>query len=472
MSTKLSHKSYLQMVKQFNDLLKKHKINKAEYIKPVTDILYYNPDDVVEGNKNIDNLICPICYNILKDPISCNYTEKSHTFCKVCILKSLKINDKCPLCKQTFEFVTNKKVKELLQKLKFKCKYAEEGCQRILDYPFYFIHLDKCEFKEALYECQVEKYSYAKKVLQKCKYEGTFKKLMKHFKNCALLKYKCLFCNNDIFQINFREHFSSYCKILIIFKEDFTYIGQHNDYYNSEGYGKHIVHNDWKYEGEFKNGVASGFGIMYSNNKKEYQGDWKNGRRGGIGQEFDDDDKLKYQGEYKENRKHGIGIQFGENYIYEGEWKNDKIEGYGISIYKNKDLQKYEGEWKNDVFEGYGILYYTDGSIFNGEFKNNLSNGFGIKYSHNEEYYIGKFKDDLYDGYGKIYYFNSKIKIKGVFKKHFLEGYGIEYLPNGDTIEGYWKKGKLNGVTFLYTSKGEKYIKYYVDNDEIFSEKI
>ena len=90
----------------------------------------------------------------------------------------------------------------------------------------------------------------------------------------------------------------------------------------------------------------------------------------------------------------------------------------------------------------------------------------------NQEYYIGQFKNNVYDGQGKIFYFDSKNEIKGKFKNHLLEGYAIQYLYNGDIIEGYCKNGKLNEVAFLYSSKGEKYIKYYVNDDEIFSEKI
>ena len=474
MKKKLTHKSYLQMVKEFNDLLKEHNINKSEYIKPASNILYYNVDDVVEGNENIDILICPICYNIIKDPISCNSTEKSHSFCKVCILKSLKINDKCPICKQTFEYATNKKIKELLKKLKFKCKYAEEGCHRILDYQFYFIHLDKCEFKEALYECQVEKYNYDKKILQKCNYEGTFIKLMKHFKNCAFLKYKCLWCNNNIFQINFKEHFSSSCKILIDFEEDYTYTGQHDAWFNQRGFGKKIYKDGEKYEGEFKDNKANGFGIFYREDGKVYKGEWKNGLAEGIGL-ISHGGQSEYQGEFKDGYKHGIGIHFYKNFKYEGEFKNSICDGYGITLFTNDKFQKYEGEWKNDEFEGYGILYYTDGSIYNGEFKKSKLCGFGIKNKCNKEYYIGQFKNDFYDGYGKVYLSDSKKKIKeikGKFKNNVLEGYAIEYFSNGNIIEGYWKNGRLNGVAFLYTAKGEKYIKYYVNDEEIFSEKI
>ena len=66
----------------------------------------------------------------------------------------------------------------------------------------------------------------------------------------------------------------------------------------------------------------------------------------------------------------------------------------------------------------------------------------------------------------------TKRKIKGSFKKDVPEGFGIEYLSNGDTIEGYWKNGKLDEFAFLYTIKGETFIKYYVEDNEIFSTKI
>ena len=474
MSKKLTHKSYLQMVKEFNDLLKKHKIDKSKYILPSSNILDYNVNDVVEGKEYIDILICPICYNILKDPISCNFTEKSHSFCRNCIIQCLKLNNKCPMCKQTFEFATNKKIKELLPKLKFKCKYAEEGCQRILDYSYYFFHLEKCEFKENLYICQVKKYNYRSREFQKCNYEGTFQKMMKHFKTCALLKYKCLFCNNNFFQINFKEHFSSDCKILYRVEGDLIYIGQHDDNLNKKGIGKMLDKDDKTliYKGEFKANSYCGFGIYYMHNGLVYEGEWKNGTPEGFGQ-LTYNGNLKYKGEFKNGKKNGIGLEIYVNAIYEGEFKNNSSEGYGIAIYiDNGEIQRYEGEWKVGLHDGYGITYYKDGSIYNGEFKDGSRNGFGIYYVNNKEYYVGQFKDDLYEGYGKIYYFDSKRKFKGSFKKGVLEGFGIEYLSNGDTIEGYWKNGKLDEFAFLYTIKGETFIKYYVEDNEIFSTKI
>ena len=485
MSKKLSNKYNLQINQELNNLLKKHNIDKAEYIRSVPNVLFYNIDDVVEGNKYIDKLICPICYNILNEPISCNSTKTSHTFCKECIQKSLEINDKCPMCKQKFESETNKKIEKLLQKLKFKCKFAEEGCSKILPYSIYFYHLNKCGYRDILYECQVGKYNYKKKIMEKCRYKGTCKKVIKHFKKCAFLENKCLFCHKNFFQINFLKHFSSSCQIRIIFNEDSTALGEHDDNGDIQGLCRCFLNDGEIYEGEVKEEGPNGFGIYYFENGQIFQGEWKNNKREGYGILLDND-KLIYQGEYKNNLKDGIGkekIALGE---YEGEYKNDKMEGYGIFHFNNlveleecEDINnfygysiKYEGEWKNNNIDGYGIMYFSSGSFYNGEWKNGSFHGFGIIYIKDKEYYIGQHEYGNYEGYGIIYYYESKIKIKGIFKDGVLEGYGIRYDSNGDIIEGYWENGKLNGIAFLHKPNCEKYINYYEKNEKIFSEKI
>ena len=294
-------------------------------------------EDVVEGNKNIDNLICPICYNIVKDPISCNSTKKSHSFYQECIEKSLEINDKCPICKQTFESEINKKIVKLLQKLKFKCKYAEEGCPKILDYSMYFKHIDKCGFRELLYECQVGKYNYEKKLLKKCGYKGTFKKVIKHFKKCAFLEYSCLFCNQKFLQVNLIKHFNSSCKFLIIFDENCTYIGQHDGEYYMKGYGKIFFKEGTIHEGEVNVEGKNGFGISTYSDGTIYKGEWKNDRAEGYGFLYNNGE-LEYKGEFKDDQKDGIGIGINEVGRYEGEWKNDKREGYGICYFDTDNI--------------------------------------------------------------------------------------------------------------------------------------
>ena len=70
-----------------------------KYFKQVT-ISSYITDNVTD-KENIEDLICPICFCILKNPISCSNNKNAHSFCKECIDRYLNENDKdnCPICK-------------------------------------------------------------------------------------------------------------------------------------------------------------------------------------------------------------------------------------------------------------------------------------------------------------------------------------------------------------------------------------
>ena len=64
----------------------------------------------------------------LENPINCS----DHSFCKECIDKYLKENNKCPICKNNFEYKINNDIINLLNKLFFKCKFKSDGCNDIL----------------------------------------------------------------------------------------------------------------------------------------------------------------------------------------------------------------------------------------------------------------------------------------------------------------------------------------------------
>ena len=70
MKKKYGHKKLLniEINQELNTLLKKYNIDKAKFIRPFSNEKFYNPNNVVEGNKYIEKLICPICLDILKNP--------------------------------------------------------------------------------------------------------------------------------------------------------------------------------------------------------------------------------------------------------------------------------------------------------------------------------------------------------------------------------------------------------------------
>ena len=139
---------------------------KNNYIKHLDEVIYYDIDNLIKKDK-IDDLICPICFFILKEPKSCSRRKNSHSFCKECIDKYLSNNDNnCPTCKQNFKYKTRKKIINALNKLSFNCCYKNEGCNAILSYSEYLAHIKNCEIHDNIYECQIKKYNYEKKNLK------------------------------------------------------------------------------------------------------------------------------------------------------------------------------------------------------------------------------------------------------------------------------------------------------------------
>jgi hypothetical protein len=148
-NVKINYKLFQFNFNQFNYLMKKYNINKKEFIISTLDT-YYNRDNIIEKNNNINDLYdlcCPICLNILKNPITCSSKKHSHNFCKNCIDEYLKNHNNCPVCKNIFEYKTNKNIENILSKLLFKCVFSKEGCNKIINYLSYFKHINECKFK-------------------------------------------------------------------------------------------------------------------------------------------------------------------------------------------------------------------------------------------------------------------------------------------------------------------------------------
>ena len=369
---------------QENDLtflLNKYNIDKNKYIVPISDFIYYNIDNIV-NNDNLFDFQCAICLNILKEPKSCSSNKISHSFCKDCIDIYLKENNKCPLCKNIFEYKTNDEIYKLLNTLQFKCLFNKKGCKEIINYYEYFNHIYECKYKNITYECNILKFNYQNKNLGRCNYKGDIKKIENHFKLCAFLKYKCIFCDENILRIKLKEHVENKCKIGIInYENGNKYIGEKKNRIK-EGYGIYYYSNGDKYEGEWKNDKCNGYGILYLLNGNKYEGEWKNDKYNGYG-----------------------SFYMSNGNKYEGELLNNNCNGYGIFYLSNGD--KYEGEWKDNKLEGYGIYYCSNGDKYNGEFKDNKLNGYGIYYYSNGGKYEGEWKNDKPDGYGILYYSNG-----------------------------------------------------------------
>ena len=75
---------------------------------------------------------CPICLNVLFDPVLVTCCD--HSFCSVCISAIDKAREPCPLCgHKKFTFVLDKRLERILNGLKVYCPNRDKGCDWIGD---------------------------------------------------------------------------------------------------------------------------------------------------------------------------------------------------------------------------------------------------------------------------------------------------------------------------------------------------
>jgi hypothetical protein len=151
---------------------------------------------------------------------------------------------------------------------------------------------------------------------------------------------------------------------LIFYTRDHTYEGDFLDSPDNVFHGKGILSflhgpNQYRYEGDFRNGLKAGKGICL----------YRNGSR--------------YEGDYKSNLKEGKGvISYVNGDRYEGDFINDKFEGKGVIYYVNGN--RYEGDFINDKLEGKGVVFRaSDGCYFEKEYKDGVQICEDILLPHN-----------------------------------------------------------------------------------------
>lgn len=105
-----------------------------------------------------------------------------------------------------------------------------------------------------------------------------------------------------------------------------------------------------------------------------YEGEWVNGVRSGWGKQVWVDSAC-YEGIWVDGKAHGRGVyKYPNGALYEGSWKEGKKFGFGRCTYQHGAV--YEGEW-NNVKQGFGKQTYPDGKVFEGYWKANKRHGLG-----------------------------------------------------------------------------------------------
>ena len=80
------------------------------------------------------NFHCPICLNVLKEPVMCRRNQ--HYFCTSCITRHLGNSPTCPTCMEelTVETLTQvpRIVTNCLSELNIRCDYFSRGCREFV----------------------------------------------------------------------------------------------------------------------------------------------------------------------------------------------------------------------------------------------------------------------------------------------------------------------------------------------------
>ena len=156
-----------------------------------------------------------------------------------------------------------------------------------------------------------------------------------------------------------------------------TYLMSCNSIYEGQfsegkccGYGK-FKSTLLKHTGMWNNNQANGDGILEKNGNV-IKCNFINGYANGYGTiNYNNGDF--YEGNIKNNLKYGNGVLITKSGKSVGNF--DNIYFSGTKYYTNSN--KYEGNLINDLRDGLGTLYFSDGRKYSGNFSNNKIKGFG-----------------------------------------------------------------------------------------------
>jgi len=134
-----------------------------------------NPDQTTQKPEELEksllrNLECPVCLEYMTPPIIlCHY---GHSICNSC-RSELEI---CPKCRQPFLQARNYALEDLCYKLKYPCKFQEEGCEGTFSGKYIKEHQTVCH--HGTHPCLLNRVPN-----MECDWSGPFTEFIKHFES-------------------------------------------------------------------------------------------------------------------------------------------------------------------------------------------------------------------------------------------------------------------------------------------------
>lgn len=194
-----------------------------------------------------------------------------------------------------------------------------------------------------------------------------------------------------------------------------------------DGWGKYTYNNGY-YQGFWKNGQKSDFGLYQWNTGDGFSGSWANDKIDGYGT-FRYSNGDQYDGTFVNGQRNGQGIYYSkkDDITYYYEFKDDKI----IKTLNMNATSLSQGCTKGDCQNGFGKFVFSNGDYYTGEFINGKLKKGVYKFS-NGHMYMGEFsQNSKFEGYGFYSYVNE----------------------NSDCYFGYWSNGNRNGLGIGFKDK-------------------
>lgn len=374
-----------------------------------------------------DRYICPICYEVLRNPRQC---KNGHNCCEVCLHQLMMIKKECPICKCVLDDENvgiNILAKSIVDDMVSKCYVEEEG----------WLHEDDA-----------------------CMWTGPLHSREGHISACQFRSpvtcpwdmgegEGCIGCIGQYSRGGLRDHYLQLTQALAAEAMELR-----------------------KKIDSLQGITVSGFSLVQDKHRSgkvetfcgEVRKSDKNIKEGrGFEQVSSNFSRFNhtYIGEYLNDLRHGFGHFKSRSFDYKGMWENGMCHGECLAFFRKEDNMERHGSgtFRNNVMHGLGKIWSNNSKFsFSGDFVDDKRHGHGtLVNADGKKTFVGQFIDDKIMGEGVMTFFN-KTTLTGKFEGVYCFGEGTLRDQLGAVVyTGMFTRGEKNGIGVMRYASGDCY---------------